>query len=168
MMRRHLLLGHALAVLAAILSAARTPTAAADRTEAAHPANAMRILAERAWGRFRDGLATGQWEPWLSMLDEDFTFFFPTGRYHGLHTGKAKAREFFAYVSSVYPDGLRVTLDWTTIEGSRAIFEFRSEGTLVLPTERRAYKNRVAVAMEFRDGLVVAYREYFGSDGRSY
>lgn len=168
MTRRHSWFGPTLALLLPILPAVSGPRATTGRAEALQAPDATRALAERAFGHFRDGLATGQWEPWLAMLHEDFSFFFPTGKYHGLHVGKAKAREFFAYVRSVYPDGLKVTLDATTIEGSRAIFEFRSEGTLVLPTERRAYKNRVAVAMEFRDGLVVAYREYFGSDGRSY
>ena len=69
---------------------------------------------------------------------------------------------------SVYPEGLTVTLDQVTVDADRAIVEFRSEGTLVLPGERRPYKNRVAVAFEFRDGRLVGYREYFGSDGKSY
>jgi ketosteroid isomerase-like protein len=132
------------------------------------PAMSTREVAMRAFERFREGLATGRWAPWFEMLEDDFTFVFPTGKYLGRHTGKAKAVEFFKYVRSVYPDGLTVTLDQVTVEGSRALFEFRSEGALVLPTERRPYKNRVAVVMEFRGDRVVAYREYFGSDGKSY
>lgn len=128
----------------------------------------VREVAMRAFERFRDGLATGAWDPWFEMLADDFTFTFPTGKYLGRHTGKATAIEFFQYVRSVYPDGLTLTLDQITVEGNRALFEFRSEGTLVLPTERRPYKNRVAVVMEFRGDRVVAYREYFGSDGKSY
>ena len=159
-MTRRDLVGSTWALLAAIVAAGPS-TASASQTSAVGPlpAPTIRDLAAKAFGHFRDGLATGEWEPWLAMLADDFTFFFPTGKYQGLHHGRAKAAEFFAYVRSVYPEGLQVTLDHTTVEGTRAIFEFRSEGTLVLPTERRAYKNRVAVALEFRDGQVVAYRE---------
>ena len=66
---------------------------------------------------------------------------------------------------TVYPEGLTVTLDQVTVDGDRAIIEFRSEGTLVVAGARRPYRNRVAVAFEFRDGRLVRYREYFGSDG---
>ena len=44
------------------------------------------------------------------------------------------------------------------------IFEFRDEGNLF----EKPYKNRVAVAFDIRDNQVCAYREYFGSDGKSY
>jgi ketosteroid isomerase-like protein len=133
------------------------------------PARARGLaLAHRAFSAFKDGLATGQWQAFLDMLAGDFTFTFPTGKYRGRHEGKATATEFFAYVSRVYPDGLFASLDRLTLDGTRAIYEFRSEGTLVLPNERRPYRNRVAVAMEFRGEQVAAYREYFGSDGTSY
>lgn len=129
---------------------------------------AARSRALEAFRRFGDGLATGEWQPFLDRLDEAFTFFFPTGRFQGLHRGRTRAAEFFAYVTSVYPDGLFVSLDRLSLDGDRAVFEFRSEGTLVLAGERRPYRNRVAVAMQFRGDRILDYREYFGSDGKSY
>lgn len=132
------------------------------------PGQAARTRALDAFRRFGDGLATGQWQPFLDRLHEEFTFFFPTGRFQGLHKGRTRAAEFFAYVASVYPEGLFVSLDRLSVDGDRAIFEFRSEGTMVLAGERRPYRNRVAVAMQFRGDRIADYREYFGSDGRSY
>lgn len=49
------------------------------------------------------------------------------------------------------------------------MFEFKDEGTMVLPGALpRPYKNRVAIAVDFRGDRVCGYREYFGSDGTSY
>jgi hypothetical protein len=141
--------------------AAETPRQDSERAMAV-------ARAHRAFGAFKDGLATGRWQAFLDLLTDDFTLTFPTGKYLGQHTGKATAAEFFAYVSQVYPEGLFASLDRLTVDGSRALFEFRSEGMLVLPTERRPYRNRVAVAMEFHGDKVARYREYFGSDGKSY
>lgn len=144
---------------------AQSPAPAASEAAHADAGADVRALAMRAFGHFRDGLATGAWEPWFDLLAEDVVIVFPMGKFKGRHEGKATAIEFFRYVRSVYPEGLAATLEFVTVDGNRAVFEFRSEGTLVLGGERRPYKNRVAVAMEFRDGRVVAYREYFGSDG---
>jgi len=44
------------------------------------------------------------------------------------------------------------------------VFEFRDEGVM----RGQPYKNRVAVAFDVRDDKICAYREYFGSDGKSY
>lgn len=153
----------------ATVGSRRWPAAAAGMPPETDPdRRAARARALDAFRRFGDGLATGRWQPFLDRLDEAFTFFFPTGRFQGLHRGRSRAAEFFEYVTSVYPDGLFVSLDRLTLDGDRAVFEFRSEGTLVLAGERRPYRNRVAVAMQFRGDRIADYREYFGSDGRSY
>jgi len=136
--------------------------------QAAPDRNPTRALATKAFDAFTQGLGTGNWQAFFDLMSDDFTFTFPTGKYLGTHAGKATAMEFFGYVSKVYPEGLKVTLDKVTVDGSTAIFEFRDEGTLVLPSGRQPYKNRVAVSMDFKDGKLVAYREYFGSDGKSY
>lgn len=157
------------AVAGTIFACALLATPATASAQASPPAGTeTRTRAASAFGHFADGLATGRWQPFLDLMADDFTFSFPMGKYVGEHAGTAKAAEFFAYVRSVYPDGLAVTLDRVTVDGDRAIFEFRSEGTLVLPNERRPYKNRVAVVFEFLNGKLAHYREYFGSDGKSY
>ncbi len=120
-------------------------------------------VAQRAFGHFTQGLGTGDWNQFLGMLTEDFTFWFPVGPYHGLNVGKERADEFFKYVSEAFSQGLSVTLDRITSNETTVVFEFRDEGLL----RGEPYKNRIAVSFDVRDDKICAYREYFGSDGKS-
>ncbi|MGK7875154.1 MAG: nuclear transport factor 2 family protein [Xenococcaceae cyanobacterium] len=124
--------------------------------------NTMEV-AQRAFGHFTHGLATGEWQPFLDMLTDDFWFWFPVGKFHGLNLGKEKAKEFFQYVSEAYSEGLSVTLDRVTSNETTVVFEFRDEG----PMWGEPYKNRVAVSFDVRGDKICAYREYLGSDGKS-
>ncbi|MEO8499639.1 MAG: nuclear transport factor 2 family protein [Vicinamibacteria bacterium] len=123
-----------------------------------------------AFEKFSKGLKTGDWSHFTDLLTEDFVFYFPQGKWHGEHGGKAKALAFFPYVTSVFPGGITVvSLDRVHVSGDTAMFEFKDEGTMVLPgAPPRPYKNRVAIAFDFRGDQVCGYREYFGSDGTSY
>jgi ketosteroid isomerase-like protein len=122
-------------------------------------------VAEKAFEYFTHGLATGEWEAFLDMLTEDFTFWFPMGKFHGLNEGKDRAREFFQYVSESFNSGIHLTsLDRVTSNETTVVFEFRDEGLLL----NQPYKNRVAVSFDIRGDKVCGYREYFGSDGKSY
>lgn len=38
----------------------------------------------QTFDHFTHGLATGEWQPFLDILTEDFTFWFPVGPYQGL------------------------------------------------------------------------------------
>jgi len=121
-----------------------------------------------AFERFREGLATGRWQGFLDLLADDFTFYFPAGKWHGEWRGRDKAAEFFAYVSTVFPEGLVLTLDRVQWSDTTCVFEFRDSGTMVIPGQPpQPYKNRVAVSLDVRGDRIVGYREYFGSDGRS-
>ncbi|WP_414550711.1 nuclear transport factor 2 family protein [Anabaena sp. CCY 0017] len=122
-------------------------------------------IAQQAFDHFTHGLATGEWEAFLAMLTEDFTFWFPMGKFHGLHQGKDSAREFFQYVSESFNSGIQLTsLDRVTSNETTVVFEFRDEGLLL----NQPYKNRVAVSFDVRGEQISGYREYFGSDGKSY
>jgi ketosteroid isomerase-like protein len=120
-------------------------------------------VAHQAFEHFQHGLATGEWNQFLDMLTEDFSFWFPMGKFHGLNQGKEKAKEFFQYVSQAYKSGLTVTLDRVTSNETTVVFEFRDEGLLF----GEPYKNRVAVSFDVRGDKICSYREYFGSDGKS-
>ncbi|MBW4554875.1 MAG: nuclear transport factor 2 family protein [Trichormus sp. ATA11-4-KO1] len=122
-------------------------------------------IAQEAFDKFTHGLATGEWEAFLDMLTEDFTFWFPMGKFHGLNEGKERAKEFFNYVSASFNPGLQLTsLDRITSNETTVVFEFRDEGCLL----GQPYKNRVAVSFDVRGDKICSYREYFGSDGKSY
>lgn len=111
---------------------------------------------DRAFGLFSEGLATGNWQPFLDILTEDFTFWFPVGQFQGQNCGKEKAAEFFAYVSAAFPKGLKVSLERVTGNDRTIVFEFRSEGML----RGMPYQNQVAVSFDFRGDKICAYREY--------
>ena len=121
-------------------------------------------VAQQAFEHFTHGLATGEWQAFLDMLTEDFTLWFPVGKFHGLNVGKERAREFFEYVSESFQGGLTLTLDRYTSNDTTVVFEFRDEGHLL----EQPYKNRLAVSWDVRGDKICAYREYFGSDGKSY
>ncbi len=120
-------------------------------------------VGKKAFDKFTNGLETGEWDAFLEMVTDDFTFWFTTGQYHGLNQGKDKAREFFAFVSEAFSEGLLVTLDNIVSNEKTVIFEFRDEGLI----RGVPYKNRVAIAFDIQGDKISAYREYYGSDGKS-
>ncbi|MCX7595454.1 MAG: nuclear transport factor 2 family protein [Fischerella sp.] len=121
-------------------------------------------VAYQAFEYFIHGLETGEWNLFLDMLTEDFTFWFPMGKFHGLNVGKKRAQEFFRYVTQAFTPGLKLTsLDRVTSNETTVVFEFRDEGKLF----GEPYKNRVAVSFDVREDKICGYREYFGSDGKS-
>jgi ketosteroid isomerase-like protein len=112
--------------------------------------------AQQAFKHFSHGLATSEWEPFLDMLTEDFTFWFPVGAYKGLNVGKERAAEFFKFVSQVMDRGLTVTLQRVTSNEMTVVFEFHSEGYL----RGNPYLNQVAVSFDVRGDKICSYREY--------
>ncbi len=139
------------------------------RATAAAPAGAPALptqpaaVARQAFEHLKEGLATSRWDPFFAMLADDFTFWFPSGKYLGLHRGKATAMEFFHYVSASFPGGIRVVeVLRETGSGQTFVFEFRDEGML----RGEPYKNRVALSFDVCGDKICGYREYFGSDGK--
>ncbi|PMB53741.1 ketosteroid isomerase [Fischerella thermalis CCMEE 5201] len=121
-------------------------------------------VGREAFAYFQHGLETGDWKQFLDMLTEDFTFWFPMGKFHGLNVGKQRAQEFFQYVTQAFSPGLKLnSLDRVTSNETTVVFEFRDEGMLF----GEPYKNRVAVSFDVRGNKICSYREYFGSDGKS-
>ena len=120
-------------------------------------------VGQRAFDRFTHALATGEWQPFVDMLADDFTFWFPVGKFHGLNVGKERAIEFFDYVTETFSPGLSLTLDRVTSNDTTVVFEFRDEGQMW----GEPYKNRIAVSFDIRGDQIVSYREYMGSDGKS-
>ena len=121
-----------------------------------------KTVAEEAFVDFKAGLATGEWEPFLARLSDDFTFHFPLGQYQGLNEGKDTAAEFFAFVSEVYSDGLFVdeVLE-VTADGTRVVFEFSDHGLMF----GKPYNNKVAISLDVCGEQICGYREYFGLVG---
>jgi ketosteroid isomerase-like protein len=151
-------------IFCAVVASAQEVRKMTDSNLAQPTANRAMEVARRAFDHFRHGLAKGEWEPFLKMLADDFTFYFPSGKYQGQHAGKAKAAEFFKYVSETFSEGITITeVMRVTGNETTVVFEFKDEGKL----RGQPYRNRVAVSFDVRGDQITAYREYFGSDGKS-
>ena len=121
-------------------------------------------VAQQGFEYFTRGLATGEWDSFLDMLTDDFTFWFPIGSFHGFNQGKERARAFFEYVSEVFSPGITITsIERVTSSDTTVVFEFRDEGKM----RGEPYKNRIAVSFDIRGDKICGYREYLGSDGKS-
>ncbi|QSJ14357.1 nuclear transport factor 2 family protein [Nostoc sp. UHCC 0702] len=120
-------------------------------------------VAQQAFEYFTKGLETSEWEAFIDILTEDFTFWFPIAKFQGWNVGKERAREFFQYVSASFPGGLKLSLDSFTSNETTVVFQFHDEGVLF----GQPYKNRIAVSFDVSGNKICGYREYFGSDGKS-
>jgi ketosteroid isomerase-like protein len=113
-------------------------------------------IANLAFEAWKTGLTTGNWEAFLNLLTEDFSFSFPVGKYQGIHQGKDSAKEFFEYVSKIYSEGLQIDLKRTLQTDQTVIFEIESSGQML----GQAYHNQASVFFEVRDEKICHYREY--------
>jgi ketosteroid isomerase-like protein len=146
-----------------MIGAAQMQTEKPKKVDAKRVANTIKVGME-AFDRFKKGVQKGDWDSFFDMLTDDFTIFFPRGEFQGERKGKENAIKFFKYVGETFKDGftvvemLRITASETTI-----VFEMRDEAIL----NGKPYKNRVALSWDVRGDKISAYREYFGSDGKS-
>ena len=115
------------------------------------------FTAEAAFQDFSQGLATGNWQPFLGWLTEDFCFSFPVGVFKGKNIGKEKAEEFFRFVSDrIFSEGLTLTLRQITHNETTVVFEVDSTGKMM----GQPYDNQAAIAFEVRGNQICSYREY--------
>jgi ketosteroid isomerase-like protein len=114
-------------------------------------------VAQEGFTRLQQGLATGQWQPFLEMLTEDCTFSFPAGSYKGLHQGKTMLAKFLNYATeSVFKNGLSLTLQRITSNETTVVFEVYSEGEMW----GKPYQNQAAIAFDIQGDRICSYREY--------
>ncbi len=115
-------------------------------------------IAERAFQAFCQGLASGDWSPFLDQLSDDFTFWFPAGPFKGWNHGRDRAQEFFKLATAVFPEGLTLTVQQITSSRTTVVFEVHSEGLML----GQPYENQAAIAFDVGDDKICGYREYLG------
>jgi ketosteroid isomerase-like protein len=108
-----------------------------------------------AFEAFSQGLASGQWQPFLDLLTEDVAFWFPQEPFQGLHQGKDQAIAFLHWVSQAIPWHSSLTLERLTGNPTTAIFEVQLAGPTIQPGCDRAM-----IAFEIRDNKISAFRQY--------
>jgi ketosteroid isomerase-like protein len=117
-----------------------------------------RPLARDAMEKFRHGMATGSWKPFIELLAPDFTMRVPVGELRGQDASREEAIQHFSKLRLM---GVRLSLGeptTATTDGRTTVFELEVTGTLY----GRPYKNHLAFAFDVEGGKVRAMREYFG------
>ena len=122
------------------------------------PAPDIKETAQTAFEGFARGLASGEWDSFLSLLTDDFNFWFPAGPFQGMNVGKARAAEFFQAVSRIFNEGLEIQLERTFYSETTVLFEVRSRGKMF----GQPYENQAAVSFDICGDRVCGYREYLG------
>jgi ketosteroid isomerase-like protein len=115
-------------------------------------------VAQAAFQDYARGLSTGEWQPFLDRLSDDFTFWFPAGPFKGTNVGKERITAFLASVPKIFPGGLTLTVEQITSNATTVVFEVQSTGTM----GTAPYQNQAAIAFDIRDNKVCCYREYLG------
>ena len=114
-------------------------------------------IAQAAFERFSQGLASGEWDDFLEMLTEDFSFSFPVPPFQGNNVGKDKAEQFFNYVSQqVFTTGLSLTVERITSNDNTVVFEVKSQGLMF----GKPYNNQAAISFDVQGDRICGYREY--------
>jgi len=122
--------------------------------------DSLKKTAELAYQRFRAGWATGNWEPYIEMLADDFTFQFPAGPFNGRH---------------LPPDGKRLMTEWArgyAKTGDRIIIQpniklFTDDWGIFCENSSGVegglpYKGTEAIFIRVRGDKVIEYREFIG------
>lgn len=118
-------------------------------------------IAQPAFDAFAQGWATGNFQPFLEMLTDEFTFWYPYGNYRGKFTGRAGKAQMIAKCHEHTQAGDRLTFSpphHITSSDTTVMFEFECEGMI----DKEPYRGRIAIALEVSDGRISGFREYFG------
>ncbi|MFM6197494.1 MAG: nuclear transport factor 2 family protein [Planktothrix sp.] len=114
-------------------------------------------VAQEGFERFKQGIAMGQWEPFLEMLTEDCTFSVPASSYKGSNQGKTRLAQFLNYATeSVFKKGLTLTLQRITYNETTVVFEVISKGEMW----GKPYQNQAAIVFDIQGDRICSYREY--------
>lgn len=143
-------------VVAGIVVAALPRVTAAQ----SNTASQTRQVADKAWKRFQNAWATGEWQPFLDMLTDDFTFWFPEGEFRGRYSGRQGKEKVVAWANYHRKERNRVRTIPTHVSIGENTVVFENESESIPPG---SYKNWEAVVFEVRGEKISALREYWGN-----
>jgi ketosteroid isomerase-like protein len=117
--------------------------------------------AQAAYDAFARGWATGDFEPYLAMLTEDFEFSYPLGEHRGRFTGAEGRAHMVDKVRGHSSRGERLTLHPPTrvaVTDNTVFFEFDSEGRF----GDYVYRGHNVIAFDVKGERISAFREFLG------
>jgi ketosteroid isomerase-like protein len=111
--------------------------------------------------RFDHGWRTGDWQPFLATLTDDFSFWFPEDPARGRFEGAAGRRAVKEWTDFHSRNGNRVIGERrrTTNAGDRVFYEYESRGA---SPATEAYRNWELIIVQVRGNRVCALHEYWG------
>jgi len=118
----------------------------------------MNIEENKGFARkFLDALSRGDWDFVEDAYAEDVVIWTPgTMPFSGIHT-KDGVADVKAWLTGVFPDGLKFTVKSMTAEGDRVAIEAESYGKHV---NGKIYNNQYHFLMKIRDGKICELKEY--------
>ncbi|MBF6210515.1 nuclear transport factor 2 family protein [Nocardia puris] len=121
----------------------------------------MRDVADAAMDRFDAGWRSGDWDPFLAVLTDEFSFRFPEEPARGAFEGTEGRRRIEDWALHHGRSGNRVsgTRIRTDVVGTRVIYEYRSQG---ISPSTAAYRNREIIIVETEGDRLSALHEYWG------
>lgn len=122
------------------------------------PAPTPREVALQGFANLKQGFADGNFEPYLAMLTDDYTFTAPLGEFRGQNKGKDRAVEYYKQVNDFnarfdFHEPTRITADGNTV-----VIEFEDEGNI----GGMSYKNLICNSFDIRGEQICGWREYWG------
>lgn len=119
---------------------------------------------ETAWTafrRFETGWKTGDFQPYLAMLTDEFTFWFPVGKHKGRFAGREGKAQMIAKCHDHAQAGERLTFaapHLVTSNDKTVVFQVHVEGT----AGGEAVKGCIAISIDVSGEKISGFREYFG------
>ena len=115
--------------------------------------------AKRAFGAFIQGWANGDFQTFLEMLTDEFTFSYPYGKYRGKFTGLEGKAQIVAKCLEHSASGDRLIFNppYNITSNDRTVM-FECEGTIA----GEKYQGRIAIALDVCNDKICGFREYFG------
>jgi ketosteroid isomerase-like protein len=121
-----------------------------------------KVVLNQAADRFYTGWATGDWEPFIATLSDDFIFQFPAGPYAGRHVGAGAKNKLVAWAREHGKAGNRVpNVEITLRVHDKDWIVLNDRGSGVI--DGKPYDNLHAIEMKAKNGKIVEFREYFGN-----
>lgn len=113
-------------------------------------------LGLEAFRRLDHGAKSGEWEPFLELLDDDLTWFAPVDGFQGLHRDKASIAELFRHHGAV--TRTHWELKNVVANGNEIGFESWTAGTI----EGKSYGNVLLMLFVIENDKIRHIREYAG------
>ena len=118
-------------------------------------------IAQQAFAVFVQGWITGDFQPFLEMLTDEFTFWYPYGNHRGKFTGQAGKAQMITKCHEHSKAGDHLTFSLPhhiTSSDTTVMFEFECEGVI----NQESYQGRIVIALEVTNEKISGFREYFG------